>query len=816
MQASSADNPPQKPVSSLRSHFENMLSANKPSNTTMAPPPASPRLPSPAFDRLVDADRRGNGRMSLDLPRENGNGARLPSPSVLDSSGNSPATPRGTLRNPWSTPKSRPKSMVACSSPPSPNNSPPKLTVVSPKSPPRTSDPQIHSPLPSRSFPHSALDSPAHSTFPANANGGGNGNGANYKIPSRATTPALDSKPFLPSGQNVSPSGDPRKSGVFDRNTASAPPVPPPINRAGKPKIPAKPSFPEPSARTTLAPEQEEVADRVSPFSTPPSSHDGSPRREEAGFVDPGHSRSRSGIPRDKGGYFLPPPLHHSVADKIPASDPRGLANAQTVKIGAAPPPKQLAAKDRPEDRPALPQRRERDNVDLRKSMVIQRPIPPDPPVRRSMDAFRPSAISERFMQPPRRTSTANIVSNTASRSLEPPRPPPPRNSGEFRRPTDVARPASIPAQVQQPYSYDSDDADTANEQQGPALTDYPDASHANRRPPIFQEGVNMIPTGYETKLFAICGEYICTTGYVTNVWNVLNGRLLVSLSHGDTVKVTSIAFRPAKDVEDEGKRIWLGTNTGEMHELDIPTQSIAYTKPNAHRGATIVKIFRYASEMWSLDDDGTLHIWPADELGHPTLQQTPSTFHIPRGHTFSIVSGSQLWVASTKDIRVYNRAGDAQHFQQVTPKSISQPNVGDVTSGAILSSQPDRIYFGHTDGKVTIYSKKTLECLGVVNVSLYKISSLVGVGDYIWAGYSTGMIYVYDTSVTPWRVLKDWKAHEKKPIAGIVADRTSIWKLDRLQVASLGTDNLLRIWDGILRNDWLGEWTLLMFCSIF
>jgi hypothetical protein len=38
------------------------------------------------------------------------------------------------------------------------------------------------------------------------------------------------------------------------------------------------------------------------------------------------------------------------------------------------------------------------------------------------------------------------------------------------------------------------------------------------------------------------------------------------------------------------------------------------------------------------------------------------------------------------------------------------------------------------------------------------------------------------------------------------LADRTSIWKLDRFQVASLGTDTMLRIWDGMLKNDWLGK----------
>jgi endonuclease/exonuclease/phosphatase family metal-dependent hydrolase len=361
------------------------------------------------------------------------------------------------------------------------------------------------------------------------------------------------------------------------------------------------------------------------------------------------------------------------------------------------------------------------------------------------------------------------------------------------------------------PHAYDSDDTDTQLDKAVPALTDYPDSSGANRRPPVFRDTPSEIPTKYDTKLFAICGEYICTTGYVTRVWSLTDGEMLMNLSHGEkeTTKATAVAFRPAKNVLDEGKRIWLGTTSGEMHEIDVPTHSVVYTKSNAHPRASIIKIFRYASEMWSLDDDGRIHIWHPDETGSPTLTQTPSTYRVARGHSFSIISGSQLWMAFGKDIRVYQRTEDNNHFQQATPTALSQPNAGEVTSGAILSSQPDRIYFGHIDGKVSIYTKNGFTCLGVVNVSLYKISSLVGVGDHLWAGYITGMIYVYDTSCTPWRVMKDWRAHESKSaIAGILADRTSIWKMDRLQVASLGTDNMLKIWDGMLRDDWLGMFT--------
>ncbi|CAN9223153.1 unnamed protein product [Alternaria alternata] len=741
-----------KPVSSLRAQFENLLSTNK------SPAPATPRQRSPgAGDRLPmpEDNRRTDGRISLDMPRDRDYTER-PSPSVADYSGSGTVTPRSNTlgRSLWGNPKPRPTSMMAFSPPRSPTRSPtrspPKVTVQSPRSPPKSSASPIHSPQPSKPISHVALDSPSSAS----------GGKRFFKMPSRNGTPGVDAKPVFPSHTGNGPSNDPRKG---DRPVSSAPPAPPPVNRAGKPKIPPKPISVDGAARTNLAPEATSDAVDVSPFSTPPSSSGdsvkGEPSPPTLAYLGSNPSRKLC--------------LHHHRMTS------------------------QKTAHRYPCD--------EKDNFDLRKSVQLQRAAPPDLPVRRSFDQTRPGQLvqetNNKFMPPPRRNNTTGAISASPGKALEPPKPPPPRNSGEMRRPSQPTVQAS---QLSQPYTYDSDEEDTGAEKQpATALTDYPDSSQANRRPPVFPDGVAGIPTGYETKLFAICGDYICTTGYVTNVWNVLNGRLLMSLAHGDTVKATAIAFRPAKDVEDEGKRLWLGTNTGEMHEIDIPTQSVVYTKSNAHARSVVTKIFRYASEMWSLDEDGVLHIWPADESGCPSLQQAPLTYRIPRGSTFSIISGSQLWVASTKDIRVYARTSDNNYFQQLTQGPLSQLNVGDVTSGAIISSQPDKMYFGHADGKVTIYSKKSFECLGIVNVSVYKISSLVGVGDFLWAGYSTGMIYVYETKSTPWKVLKDWKAHDK-PIAGILADRTSIWKLDRFQVASLGTDSMLRVWDGMMKEDWL------------
>ena len=274
-------------------------------------------------------------------------------------------------------------------------------------------------------------------------------------------------------------------------------------------------------------------------------------------------------------------------------------------------------------------------------------------------------------------------------------------------------------------------------------------------------------------------------------------------MPHNEITKVTALVFKPSSTAEDEGKRIWLGTSIGEIHEVDVPSQSIVKTKANAHTRKEIVRMFRHASELWTLDDSGELNVWKPDQKGMPSLDSQYNNFRTTRGHTFSIALGKHLWIAAGKDIRVYAPSARSDTEFQVLWNALSQPNTGDVHSGATLSSKPEFVYFGHQDGKVSIYNRHDFSCTGVVNVSVYKLSSLAGVGDYLWAGFNTGMAYVYDTSKTPWKVMKDWKAHEKQ-ILGINADRSAVWKLDRLQVVTLGTDNMLRIWDGMLEDDWL------------
>jgi hypothetical protein len=333
---------------------------------------------------------------------------------------------------------------------------------------------------------------------------------------------------------------------------------------------------------------------------------------------------------------------------------------------------------------------------------------------------------------------------------------------------------------------------------------EYPDSSNSNRRPPCFKQGAHEISTRYETRIYDVCGEFVCTSGHITRVWNLLDGDVVMNLAHAEGVKMISVAFKPTADINDEGSKLWLGSNTGDIMEVDVRTQSIVASVTNAHNRREITKIYRHRNELWTLDDGGTLHLWAPDKTGETSLTNPYSSFRVPKGHTFSVVVGDELWHAAGKDIRIFTLSMDGSAPFQLLQRPLSQPNAGDVTSGTTLSTQPDRIYFGHVDGKVSIYSTIDQSCLGVVNISVYKITSLAGIGGNLLAGFSTGMIYVYDTTSNPWTIKKDWRAHHD-PIISLVADKSSLYFLNRAQVISLGQDNMLRVWDGLVQDDWIG-----------
>ena len=407
----------------------------------------------------------------------------------------------------------------------------------------------------------------------------------------------------------------------------------------------------------------------------------------------------------------------------------------------------------------------------------------------------------------PSRPGRASPVRSTPTESPGTATPSRPEPRGGTRLPQPPAAresKAEAPPERRQTFT-DTEEEEQALEEPQVARSDYPDASQANRRPPHLKTAPKEIHTRYDTRLLDACGKYVCTTGYLTRVWDSTTGEQVVSISHGETVKCLSLAFKPGKGLEDEGHRLWLGSNAGELLEVDILSQAIVASRSYPSR-REVVKILRHRKEMWTIDDEGRLLVWPPDENGSPNLQ---FSYHTPyervaRGQTFSMVVGDVLWLAAGKDVYIYNpNAKDGQPFK-VLKKPLG-PHSGEITSGAYTSKEGGRVYLGQADGKVSIYSSKDYAFIAAFNVSVYKINCLGVVGDYLWAAYKTGMIYVYDIRTTPWVVKKDWHAHEG-PVAAFVLDPSSVWTMNRLQVTSLGMDNCIRLWDGMLEDDWLGE----------
>jgi hypothetical protein len=318
--------------------------------------------------------------------------------------------------------------------------------------------------------------------------------------------------------------------------------------------------------------------------------------------------------------------------------------------------------------------------------------------------------------------------------------------------------------------------------------------------------GADEISTKYDARIFDVCGEYVCTTGQLTRLWDTLDGSMLMSLAHTEGVKATAVAFKPGTDPQKEASAIWLGTSAGELMEVDLATHSITPSKGSVHQRREVIRIYRHHDELWTLDELGTLLVWGPDETGVPNVTGHPhQSYKMPREHTFSMVVGDELWHATGKEVRVFAPTLDGRVQFQVLIRPMFADGAGDITSGTILKTQPGKVFFGHSDGKVSIFSTQDYCCIGVLNVSTWKINCMVGVGHRLWLGYNTGRICVYDIGETPWTILKEFQAHGN-PVLGMKCDPATSYRFDRVQVVSLGADNKIKVWDGLLEDDWIED----------
>lgn len=532
---------------------------------------------------------------------------------------------------------------------------------------------------------------------------------------------------------------------------------PPVVDRANKSRLKLSPSAG--GSKDPLRPPAPCTDARVSPFSTPPSS-------DESDMVD----RSSN-------------PIKTSQAP----IGPNSRRTAYPIRSGSMPHDSPLDIKHSKLDKA---DQRSKPSLPLRKQIGTQ---------QHGFEVHRNAPTA------PTSQAASSHRPTDAPRLKEPTFLPPPKRIA-------VASPPKVPIRDsarKQESNLQGKQIDTVGPTGGTRASDTldsPDPSRLNRRFPYCSTGPRAIHVGRDARLFDACGTYVCAIGHFAEVWDVATGESVFNIGQYDRdVRYTAIAFKPSHKSADEGSRVWLGTSHGNLQEVDILSRSITSTRTGPHERREIVRIHRHQNAMWTIDDGGKLCTWLGQTDGLPSLHGTPNVHHVQKNHTCSLTIEDRLWLASGKEVWIYRPGARVEEDFTTLQKPLSQPHIGFITSSAIVNSQMDRAYFGHTDGKISVYSVNNYNCLAIVDSNGYKIHSLAGAGSLLWAALSIGMIYVFDTSTRPWMVMKRWPAHDNSPVVALLADRSSLWKEGHLRLLSLGADHNIRFWDGALQEDWLG-----------
>ncbi|CAI6096792.1 unnamed protein product [Clonostachys chloroleuca] len=797
-----------RPVSSIRARFENMgKGTDGPASTqvaapapapaptpTLAPqkPPSRPISPAPKPNKLKDF--KPSQETATSVPS---------TPTIIPPTPTTPAAPPRPKEKPKIPPSpfirqdALPSAAGAnhINTPPRPNSTKPivnaKAEPLQPQAPAVTVQPPLSPPKVRPSTvpvgEHPSLLNPE--TAVSIASGPGS--------PSRPLTPSPASPSRSPRSKAPSPP-PPRRSAELRRDKETKVPPPPPNPRREKAVLDQAGNI-RSSSRDSSRAKTPDVAQETSPFSSPPISPRIGNDDDEVPPELPVRPRPRSTImqaarPKSTATNFEPPPVHHSISVRRGqrTEERNGSVSHGRSLDDARPKPASKITSMEPPPRPVsmiAPPRPPRPGVQAPAQISAQIPE------RRQSTVARRASSNPTTQQSPIPATRTHGRSGTVDSKIE-------------RPPIDMRSLAPAIAPVKPAPSATSNQIPVPKVEAVAPVVTYPDCSSTNRRAPFVKRGIEEIATKYDPRIFDVCGENVCTSGQLTRVWNVLDGELIMSLAHTEGIKATSVAFKPAADPQNEGWKIWIGTTSGEIMEVDVETHEITNSKGGIHGRREVIRMYRHFNEMWTLDELGTLLVWGPHETGVPNVAGNPhQSFKVPRDHTFSMVVGSELWHATGKEVRIFAPTLHGRDQFQVLIRPLVAEGAGEVTAGSQVKTQPGKVYLGHSDGKVSIWSTIDYSCLAVLSISTWKINALVGVGQRIWVGYNNGRTCVYEISETPWTILKEWQAHSPaNPVLGIKADPASCYRLDRLQVVSLGADNKLKIWDGLLEDDWVED----------
>jgi WD40 repeat protein len=214
--------------------------------------------------------------------------------------------------------------------------------------------------------------------------------------------------------------------------------------------------------------------------------------------------------------------------------------------------------------------------------------------------------------------------------------------------------------------------------------------------------------------------------------------------------------------------------------------------------------------------------IWIPGAAGEDLHSASAQVRHsrISDRQAFVEMLAGKLWTSARETMAAGARGPAVRTYDVLNPGSVTRSvlpteHVGTVTSGTILPSRPNRVYLGHEGGFVTIWSTATDDgvpvCEEVMRISNSDVLCLVGINDRLWVGGRNGTIAAYSVESRPWVMTNKWVAHwngqSVLPLQKIVVDPYSIDKIGRLCVYSVGRDDHVKSWDGLLGADWQGDY---------
>ncbi|KAG5650559.1 hypothetical protein H0H81_011820 [Sphagnurus paluster] len=452
---------------------------------------------------------------------------------------------------------------------------------------------------------------------------------------------------------------------------------------------------------------------------------------------------------------------------------------------------------------------------------------PPPLPVRRSTVA----QLEEISPGPPRLPVRPLAIPSHISPESPGPSPTSDRRTfGSSRLPPPPTRIIGLGDKLpppRRPPSPSSEEESGEEDSSGLNLADsLPDRSRSSRRLPIllFRDGSEPnIHVHAFTGIASVAGTTaVVAHNHHVKIYDLAQSDVPVhnidskDIAHKE-VKITSMEFRPCARKSDRGFLLWLGTKEGHIFEMDARTGGVVGSKHSAHLHA-ITHIFRHGRNMVTLDDSGKGFVFSPDASGEDiSLANTqPRVVRFAEKQDFVKIIGGKLWTAArweqqismgvhkTPIVRVYDIFGPGNATKAVLP---AEP-IGVVMSATIVPSMPEFVYMGHEGGYVSIWVleggdgyPKFLEAM---KISTSDIVSLEGVNDRLWAGGRSGMISAFDVSQKPWIVMNCWSAHPGLPVLKLAVDHYGIDKIGRLCVVSIGRDEQLRLWDGLLGLDWV------------